>query len=60
MSNARVKGWRRIAALLGVSIRTAQRWRKQRGLPVKTHGHGAYAYADAGALEAFRDGLVGR
>src|SRR5678815_655453 len=33
-----IKSWKDIASYLGVGIRTAQRWTRERGLPVKQPG----------------------
>jgi hypothetical protein len=33
-----LKSWKEIAAYLGVAVRTAQRWHRERGLPVKKPG----------------------
>jgi TolB-like protein/Flp pilus assembly protein TadD len=42
--------WKEIAAHLGVSVRTAQRWETAEGLPVRRHRHAklstSYAYTD--------------
>lgn len=46
----RLTSWKEIAAHLGVSVRTVQRWESKEGLPVRRHRHdklsSAYAYAD--------------
>ncbi len=33
-----IRGWKAIARLLGVSVRTAQRWAQKRGLPLWQKG----------------------
>ena len=46
----RLDSWKEIAAHLGVTVRTAQRWEGAEDLPVRRHRHrklsSAYAYAD--------------
>jgi len=45
----RLNSWKEIAAHLGVSVRTAQRWSKREELPARRHSHAAqssvFAYA---------------
>jgi hypothetical protein len=54
-----VEGWKDIAEELGgVSVRTAQRYRRKHGLPVKTDITGAYAYRSA--LRRWAAGVRGR
>jgi hypothetical protein len=36
----RLDSWKEIAVYLGREVRTAQRWEKREGLPVKRHFHG--------------------
>ena len=50
-----LKGWKEIATHLGVNIRTAQKWERDRGLPVRRlpGGHGRVA-ADPASLDAWR------
>lgn len=55
-------GWKDIATFLGVSVRTAQRWERESGLPVRRiqarRGHSAFA-AEAD-LRAWLDAAVPR
>ncbi len=47
--------WKEIAEYLGVSVRTAQKWETQRGLPVKRFtGEKGRVSADAAALDRWR------
>ena len=47
--NGVLHGWKEISAFLGVSVRTAQRWERVSGLPVRRiqaqRGHSAFASA---------------
>lgn len=47
--------WKQIAAHLGVNLRTAQKWERERGLPVRRlpGGHGRVAI-DISAIEAWK------
>jgi tetratricopeptide (TPR) repeat protein len=51
----RLSSWKEIAAHLGRTVRTAQRWERTEGLPVRRHGHfkRASVYADASELDAW-------
>jgi hypothetical protein len=53
--SARLDGWKAIAEYLGRDVRTAQRWRDERGLPVHRvpGGKGGTVFADAGELDAW-------
>ncbi len=50
MLRSEIEGWKSIADHLGVGTRTAQKWEKERGLPVRRLGEGpkarVFAYAD--------------
>jgi TolB-like protein/Tfp pilus assembly protein PilF len=48
----RLTSWKEIAAHLGVSVRTAQRWEVAEGLPIRRHRHSSLSsiYADPGEL----------
>ena len=48
----RLTSWKEIAAHLGVSVRTAQRWEAAEGLPVRRHQHSSLSsvYADPDEL----------
>src|SRR5215813_6769369 len=47
-SDGRLDSWKEIAAYLRRSVRSAKRWEKEEGLPVRRHLHGkrdsVYAY----------------
>jgi hypothetical protein len=51
-------GWKAIATSLGVSVRTAQRWRADEGMPVQfqRHTRGHTAMASVVALRQWRSG----
>jgi len=55
---ARRNGWKEIASHLGVGVRTAQRWEKDRGLPVGRIGRegGEIVFAFAPDLDAWSAG----
>lgn len=52
--------WKQIAAALGVNVRTAQKWERERGLPVRRPpgGRGRVAI-DAGVLEQWKRAAAG-
>jgi len=53
----RLDSWKEIAVYLGREVRTAQRWEKREGLPVKRHVH-----AKASSVYAFKqevDAVIG-
>src|SRR5262245_32070190 len=54
----RLDSWKEIAAYLGRSVLTAQRWEKSEGLPVHRHAHEKQAsvYAYKSELDAWRAG----
>ena len=56
--DSRLTGWKEIAAHLGSSVRTAQRWERFEGLPVYRHYHakGSTSYAVIGELDAWLRG----
>lgn len=39
-TEGRLESWKEIAAYLGKTVRTVQRWERLKGLPVHRHGHG--------------------
>lgn len=45
--------WKQIAAHLGVNVRTAQKWERERGLPVR-RGPGGKVTADINTLESWK------
>jgi hypothetical protein len=45
--------WKQIAAHLGVNVRTAQKWERERGLPVR-RGPGGKVAVDVAALESWK------
>jgi tetratricopeptide (TPR) repeat protein len=51
----RLSSWKEIAAHLDRTVRTAQRWERTEGLPVRRHGHSqrASVYADASELDGW-------
>lgn len=49
-----LNGWKGIASYLGVEKSTAQRWAKQRGLPVRRLPGGGGVVADRAELDAWR------
>ncbi len=60
MSNQRLRGWKAIAAHLGTTVRSAQRWAAASALPVSrlSSKPGAGVYAVAAELDAWRMALV--
>jgi len=51
-----MNSWKEIAGFLGVTVRTAQKWEAERGLPVRRlPGARGPVSADLGELEAWRD-----
>lgn len=50
-----LRGWKKIAALLGSSVRTVQRWENE-GLPVRrpTKGSRSHVIADSEELDSWR------
>lgn len=50
----RIEGWKAIAAALGQSVRTAQRWRA-RGMPVYRNPNTGHVWAYLGELVRWRD-----
>jgi hypothetical protein len=52
----RLESWKEIAAYLKRDVRTARRWEKAEGLPVRRHVHHKLAsvYAYASELDAWR------
>lgn len=51
-----LNSWKEIAAYLDVNIRTAQKWEKERGLPVKRlPGERGRVWADIAAIEAWKN-----
>lgn len=54
-----ISGWKTIAATLGVSVATAERWRLRHALPVVTLGHTAQTTEAAlAAWRARREGIA--
>jgi len=55
-SNGRLDSWKEIAAYLGKSVRTVQRWEEQEGLPVRRlpHADRASVFAFPQELDAWR------
>ena len=51
----RLNSWKEIAAYLGTSVRTVQRWERAEGLPVHRHQHASLntVYAFIPALDAW-------
>ncbi len=55
-TNRTLNSWKEIAAFLGVSVRTAQNWEQERGLPVRRlPGARGPVSIDLAELEAWRD-----
>lgn len=54
----RLESWKEIAAFLGRSVRTVQRWEREEGLPAHRHAHGAQdtVYAFRSEIAAWRSG----
>jgi len=50
----RIEGWKVIAAALGQSVRTVQRWR-MRGMPVYRNPNTGHVWAYLGELLRWRD-----
>src|SRR5687768_5438620 len=52
----RLESWERIAAYLGRTVRTVQRWEREQQLPVRRHFHNQLSsvYAFVSELEAWR------
>ena len=56
-----LNSWKEIADYLGVNVRTAQKWERHRGLPVRRGpGLRSRVSADADELDAWRRRLVNR
>lgn len=53
-----LRSWKEIAAYLGVSVRTAQLWEKERGLPVCRLGERGRVVAKVPEVEAWRTALL--
>ncbi len=53
-----LESWKEIAGYLGVTVRTAQNWEHDRGLPIRRDGHGrrARVSADLRELDAWKSG----
>ena len=51
-----LQSWKEIAAYLERDVRTATRWEKENGLPVRRHGEskGSSVYAYPSEIEAWR------
>ena len=58
MSKEPLKGWKAIATLLGVSVRTAAPWERELELPIQRvpGAHSDIVYADPDELEHWRAG----
>ena len=55
-SPRQLTSWKEIAHHLGVNIRTAQRWERERGLPVRrVPGTRSRVNAEAASLDAWKD-----
>lgn len=53
--NRQLTSWKEIAHFLGVNIRTAQKWERDRGLPVRrTAGARSRVSADSASLETWK------
>jgi hypothetical protein len=57
---ARLAGWKEIGHHLGVDARTAQRWERERGLPVERVDAGARVTADPSALDHWREAATAK
>lgn len=58
-SSQELRSWKEIAAHLGVNVRTAQKWERERGLPVRRAvGARGRVFADAAELTAWKDHLA--
>jgi hypothetical protein len=56
-SSSKLGSWKEIAAYLEVTVRTAQRWEKERGLPIhRRPGPRGRIEADPRELQAWQDG----
>jgi phage terminase Nu1 subunit (DNA packaging protein) len=54
--NRELGSWKEIAHYLGVNIRTAQKWERERGMPVRrSAGTRGRVSADADALESWKN-----
>ena len=56
-ASRRLDSWKEIAAYLRRDIKTARRWEKREGLPVRRHHHGRISsvYASVEDIDAWRD-----
>ena len=57
VSRGMLNGWKEIAAFLGKSVRSVQRWERDLGLPVRrinTPDHGQIVYASRSEIEQWR------
>ncbi len=54
-----LSSWKEIAHHLGVNVRTAQKWERERGLPVRrSPGARSRVSADAAAVDAWKEQLA--
>lgn len=59
MSTRELASWKEIAHHLGVNVRTAQKWERERGLPVRrSAGSRSRVSADAATLETWKQQLA--
>src|SRR5437867_465337 len=57
----RLTGWKEIAQHLGVEVRTAQRWERERGLPVeRSEGDRGRVTADGATLDRWRQANISK
>lgn len=55
-SSGQLTSWKEIAHYLGVNVRTAQKWERERGLPVRrVLGPRSRVSADLGTMDAWRN-----
>ncbi|MBM3747231.1 MAG: helix-turn-helix domain-containing protein, partial [Acidobacteria bacterium] len=56
-----LSSWKEVAEYLGVSVRTAQKWENERGLPVRRFsGEKGRVLADPDRLDRWREGILER
>jgi excisionase family DNA binding protein len=59
LGSRELSSWKEIASYLGVNVRTAQKWERDRGLPVRRMGGArSRVNADTASLDAWKQQLI--